>query len=100
MRGFYRMSRGWMKNEVFKREQYTEREAWVWLIEEAAFRPRTKRVGPYVVQLKRGQVATTLRFMAKAWGWKKDRARRFLKRLVDDSMLRCSWGENATPYTL
>ncbi len=91
------MVRGWMKHEVFKDEPYSEREAWIWLIEEAAFRPRTKRIGAHVVQLERGQTATTLRFLAAAWGWKKDRVRRFLKRLTGDAMLRCSCGDNATP---
>ena len=100
MKGFYRMARGWMKNEVFKRERYTEREAWIWLIEEAAFRPRTKRIGAYVAQLDRGQIATSLRFLATAWGWKKDRVRRFLTRLANDSMLSRKCAENATPYTL
>ena len=100
MKGFYRMARGWMKNEVFKRERHTEREAWIWLIEEAAFRPRTKRIGAYVAQLDRGQIATSLRFLATAWGWKKDRVRRFLTRLANDSMLSRKCAENATPYTL
>ena len=100
MRGFYRMARGWMKNEVFKHERYTERDAWIWLIEEAAFRPRTKRIGPYVVQIDRGQIATSLRFLATAWGWDKNRVQRFLTRLSNDSMLNCSCRENGTPYTL
>ena len=91
------MVRGWMKHEIFKDEPYSEREAWIWLIEEAAFRPRTKRIGAHAVQLERGQIATTLRFLAAAWGWQKDRVRRFLKRLTDDAMLRCSCGDNATP---
>ena len=100
MRGLYRMSRGWMQNGAFKHERYTEREAWIWLIEDAAFRPRTKRIGTYVVQLERGQIATSLRFLATAWGWKKDRVRRFLTRLANDSMLSRKCAENATPYTL
>lgn len=97
MNGYYRMARGWMNNPVFKPEPFTEREAWLWLIEEAAWRPRKKRVGTTLIALQRGQIAASLRFMATAWGWKKDRVRRFLKRLADDSMLISKCSKNATP---
>jgi hypothetical protein len=86
-RGSYRMARGWMDNPVFKREPYTEREAWLWLIEHAAFLPHSRKIGHNRIELKRGQVAASMRYLAAAWKWSEARVRRFLRRLKSDAMI-------------
>jgi hypothetical protein len=86
-RGSYRMARGWMDNPVFKREPYTEREAWLWLIEHAAFLPHSRKIGHNRIELKRGQVAASMRYLAAAWKWSEARVRRFLRRLKGDAMI-------------
>ena len=48
-------------------EPFKEREAWLWLIAECAFKPRRKRVNHVSVSLARGQLAHSTRFMARAW---------------------------------
>lgn len=87
MSGFYLMHRGWMDNPVFKDEPYTEREAWEWIISHAAYAPTVHRVGGALVSIGRGQIAVTLRDMAEAWKWSKDRAARFLKTLQKADMI-------------
>ncbi len=37
-KGWYALERGWMNSGVFKNEKFTEREAWVFLIEHAAWK--------------------------------------------------------------
>lgn len=86
-KGFYLMYRGWMDNPVFEREPFTECQAWLWLIEEAAYKPTQKRIGQYVVNLERGQVAVSYRFLSKTWGWHKSRIERFTKRLRIGTMI-------------
>jgi hypothetical protein len=81
MTGHYRMARGWMDHPVFANEPFTEREAWQWMIENAAFRARTFRIGKHVIPLDRGQLATTVRYLADAWQWSKSRVARFLDKL-------------------
>ena len=85
--GFYLMRRGWRDNPIFKSEPYTEREAWEWIIEEAAFKPVKKPIGGTVVSIERGQIAHSIRFMAKAWNWSKSRVARYLNRLADADMI-------------
>jgi len=71
--------------------------AWLWLLTEASWKPREKRVGKYVVNLGRGELCHSIRFMAEAWGWSKDRTARFLQRLEDnDSIVRRNRDSSAT----
>lgn len=86
---YYRMHRGWMDNPVLDAaEPYTKREAWEWLIANAVWKERQYAVGTSVITLKPGQLATSLRHLADAWKWTKDRARRFLQTLENANMIR------------
>ncbi|MGR0185519.1 hypothetical protein [Azospirillum aestuarii] len=87
MTGYYLMHRGWRDNPVFQDEPCSEREAWVWLIEEAAYQDRRQRVGKVIVSVKRGQLAVSTRFLAEAWQWSHSKARRFLERLEKEGMI-------------
>lgn len=86
-RGVFAVDRGIWDHGVFADEAFTEREAWVWMISEAAWRPRTRNVAGKIVALERGQVAASLRFMAEKWGWEKDAVARFLTRLKKHDMI-------------
>ncbi|CAO3358635.1 hypothetical protein [Azospirillum palustre] len=100
MSGFYLMHRGWRSNPVFKDEPCSEREAWLWLIEEAAYQQRRKRVGSTIVTVERGQIATSTRFIAEAWGWTHSKARRFLERLENEAMIGTATDTGVTVITL
>ena len=89
-RGVVAIDRGIFDHACFADEPFTEREAWQWLIMEAAWKKRTRRVGHAVVALERGQLAASLRFMAERWGWSKDKVARFLHRLGDHGMIETS----------
>lgn len=86
--GYYQMARGWMENDFFSQEPFTEREAWQWLIEQAAWRPSRAKVKGTIVALERGQLSFAVRFMAEKWQWSKSRVDRFLKRLVAENMVK------------
>jgi hypothetical protein len=86
-RGVFALDRGWFEHPTFKREPFTEREAWAWLISEAAYKHHWCRVGSVSVEVARGQVAHSLRFMANKWKWAEPRVRRFLGRLKSDAMI-------------
>ncbi len=96
--GYYKMYRGWMDSSDFKRVSekapLCERAAWIWLIERAAWKPRKCQVGGTEIQLQRSQLIASFRYLARAWGWDKERVRRFLKvRRERDDIRR----ENTTP---
>jgi hypothetical protein len=70
-RGVFALDRGWFNHPAFADEPFTEREAWAWLIAEAAWKPRRRRIGARIVELDRGQLAGSMRFLAKRWKWSK-----------------------------
>lgn len=100
MSGTVNISRDIWDHEAFAREDFTEREAWMWIICEASWKPRKKRVGNAIFELQRGQLATSIRFMGDAWGWSKSRVDRFLKRLSDLEMICAESGTAATIITV
>ena len=79
--GNFSVSRSIWTSDLFAKEPFTEREAWIWMISSAAWRDQTVRVGKHIVRLERGQLCYSTRFMAEAFGWHHSRLRRFLDRL-------------------
>lgn len=100
MSDFYVMQRGWKNNPIFADEPYTEREAFEYLIEHAAWKPRIYRVGAKAYKLKRGQLTASLRFLADAWKWNKNKVDRFLSILADGDMIGTENGTGQTVITI
>lgn len=98
--GVFAVARNIFEHDVFEPEPFTEREAWIWLIREAAWKPRRVRVGKKLCDLERGQLATSMRFMAGRWQWAEARVRRFLKKLKSDAMIEVVSDALATQITI
>tara|TARA_R110002051_G_scaffold325869_1_gene432649 strand:+ start:4804 stop:5625 length:822 start_codon:yes stop_codon:yes gene_type:complete len=98
--GTVNISRGLFSSEAFRHEVFTEREAWVWLVMEASWKDRTVRAGDYVATTKRGQLAASVRFMAKAWDWTPAKAQRYLKRLEKLKMIRVETDTGVSVVTI
>lgn len=99
-RGFFAVDRGVWDHHIFADEPFSEREAFLWLVGEAAFKPRRARVGNVVLELERGDVAHSLRFMAAKWKWSEPRVRRYLARLKKDEMICLKSDAGATQLTI
>ena len=82
----FKVARGVFDHPVFDGEPFTRREAWLWLIAEAQWKPTRKRAGRLLLNLERGQLAHSVRFMAMAWKWAPARVHRFLQRLQAEAM--------------
>ena len=87
MRGLYTISRAVFEHPAFKSEPFTEREAWVWLIGEAQWKSNRKRINGQIVELERGQLSHSIRFLSIRWAWSISRVNRFLKRLKTETMI-------------
>lgn len=86
-RGVFAVSRGFLYNEQFKDEVFTEREAFLWMISSAAWRERTCDGQRGAIQLQRGEFYASIRFMAVAWQWDKAKVARYIKKLILKEML-------------
>lgn len=100
MSGTVNIARDIWHDTAFKDQPFTEREAFVWLIMEASYKAREKRVGNVCVNLSRGQLASSIRFMAEAWDWQKSTVDRFLKRLQSRDMIGTDSGSGLSVITI
>ncbi|NEU13569.1 hypothetical protein G3T14_15725 [Methylobacterium sp. BTF04] len=99
-RGVFAVDRGIFTNAGFANEPFTEREAFLWLVAEAAWKERRVRSGATTVTLGRGQICHSVRFMADAWQWSKSRVDRFLVRLESRGSIARENGTLQTVLTL
>lgn len=101
MSGYFAVDRGIFENGFFAAEPFSEREAWLWLIAEAAWKEKRVRRGSTTLDLARGELAHALDFMRKAWKWKtKSRVSRFLKRLESGEKITLKTGRDTTRITI
>jgi len=92
---YFAVARGIGKHPLFThgRRPLSRREAWEWLIEWAAYKPRGHRHYLGVTDLQRGQLCTTIRELAGAWNWESAkgplvrRVHTFLRRLEREGMI-------------
>lgn len=85
--GTFNVARSVWDHPAFRASEFSEREAFIWLISEAAWKPRRHRAGGHVVDLERGQLCHSVRFMAAAWKWTPARVFRFLSKMREEGMI-------------
>ena len=94
------IDRGVFEHPVFPDEPFSAREAWLWLVCAAVKRPRRRRVGHAAIDLARGQLAYSHRFLAKRWSWSVAKVQRYLSRLVTESMIESVTESGVTRITI
>lgn len=99
-RGVFAVDRGVWDHPIFAPEPFTEREAWMWMCGNAAWKDTKTRAGRTWTEVKRGQLVYALRFLAQKWRWSEPRVRRFLSRLRFDAMVSVQPTRDATIITI
>ena len=88
MSGWISISRGIFSHDFFPREPFSEREAFIWMIANAAWKDTRHRIGTEMVDVPRGSFFCTLRGLQSAWMWRSDtKVRTFLKRTQAERMI-------------
>jgi len=85
--GVFGVARTIWNHPMFAGEPFSKREAWLWLVSSAVWKPTKIEIGEIEVHLERGQMAHSERFIAKKWGWPKTNVRRFLRLLESAAMI-------------
>jgi hypothetical protein len=83
----YQMQRGWLDNPALQGGPFDRRSAWAWLIEKANWKPGPYPAGGCTIEVERGQLCHSYRFIATAWGWSVASVQRFINRLQTDTMV-------------
>lgn len=87
MTGFFSVHRSIWESDHFSKEPFTEREAFMWMVSEAAWKATKTRIQGRRIELQRGQFSHAIRYMAEAWGWHRSRVDRFLRRLKTETVI-------------
>ena len=82
MRGWYLLHRGWMNSQDFRPEPFTDREAYLWSIEQAAFQDHRQWFNGSQYQVERGEFVTSFNTMMSSLQWSEKRVRNFIKRMI------------------
>lgn len=98
--GRFMVGRSIWTHPAFKDEPFTEREAFLWMVGKASWKPRSVRVGNYVAETERGQLAASVRFMADVWKWPKSRVGRYLERLKNRDTVKTENGTGVLVITI
>lgn len=85
MTGYVKLWRGWRDNPVLRDPERAL--AWLWLIENAAWKPGRVWIKGQSVDLDRGELSFSVRFLADQWGWSKSAVDRFLAVLRNEGMI-------------
>jgi hypothetical protein len=100
-RGVFAVDRGvWAHYLLASKDPFSRREAWLWLVSEAAWKPHRRRLAGRLVELRRAQLAASLRFIAEKWSWSEPRVRRFLKLLQNEGMIEVAADAGVTVITI
>lgn len=74
-------------HELFEGEVFSRRDAWLWLIANAAWKDRRVNHKGKMIDLKRGQALAGRAFLAETWGWGEKQVRNFLEQLSAENMI-------------
>jgi len=102
MSGWIVLARGWRDDEVFDEcGPLSEREAWVWLLEKAAWKKCHRRNAKGErITVERGQFHTSLRNLSTAFGWSKNKVARYLDKLADYGLIGTVAGQSGCMITI
>ena len=99
-RGYIKLYRSLFRHEFFRPAAFSEREAFTWMIAEAAWKPRQRRFGQFFVDLERGELAASLRFLAETWDWSVGAVRGYLGRCEKEQMISTRSDKGVTVVTI
>ncbi len=83
-----RVSADYFEHELFAGEEFSRRDAWLWLIANAAWKKRRVNHKGKMLDLERGQLLGGRAFLAEKWGWSEKAVRNYLQLLVSENMIR------------
>lgn len=79
MAGWIKLYRQIQESEIWETIQpFDIRSAWIDLLLLASHEDRTMIIGDQIVEVKRGQYVTSIRFLSQRWCWSKDRVSKCL----------------------
>ena len=96
--GFVKLYRGWQDNPALTTAE--RKVAWIWLIENAAWKDTVHNVMGRTAPILRGQICVSRAQLASAWNWSGSAVERFLTRLETEQMIGRETGQGKSIITI
>lgn len=84
---YFKIDRGLMSHWLWDDKPFARGQAWIDLIGLAYHKDHKTMINGEPIEVHRGEVRTSISFLAKRWGWSRDKVRRFLNILSTDGMI-------------
>lgn len=88
------------EHPLFDGEEFSRRDAWLWLVANAAWKDHRVRIGNAMVDIKRAQVVAARSHLAKEWRWGEKKVRLFLDLLASEGMIERGQKEGRLPIVI
>ena len=88
MSGYTKTHRKIFKHPLFASQKFCRGFAWEWLLANAVHSPLKIEVKGKIIELQRGQLSYSIRYLAEAWNWDKAAVSRFIARLKTETMIK------------
>lgn len=80
---FVPVARKFFHGDLWKEgREFSRAEAWLYMIASASYAPEAKLIEGRCVNLRRGELAASQRYLAQKWTWSKSKVARFLENLT------------------
>lgn len=87
-KGFIKLNRGFFDNFLWNEaREYSKAEAWIDLIQSARFEASTEIINGKVIELQKGEIPASRRFLELRWNWGSSKVSNFLKMLAQSGMI-------------
>lgn len=84
---WFRVAADYFDHELFTDDPFSKRDAWLWLIANAAWKARRVNHKGKMIDLARGQLIGGRSHLAEKWGWSEKAVRNYLQLLVSENMI-------------
>jgi len=99
--GYLKLARRTFSHYLWEEKRTLSKfEAWIDLLQLAAFLPTRRIIRGQVIEIGRGEVIASLRYLGERWNWKKDKVASFLGLIEQDQMVRRSTRHKETVVTI
>ena len=99
--GYIKLYRKIWENEYLNAgERFTRVSAWIWILTHANYKDGSFMKSGQLVHLKRGQLFTSIRYLALAWRWDPKTVIRFLGYMETEKMITVTGMQRGTLITV
>ena len=100
-KGYIKLHRKVWENPIFSSgERFDRRSAWIYMLTHANYRDGSFMKNGRIYHLQRGQLFTSIRYLAQIWGWDRKTVMRFLRDTETEKMITQTGTQNGTLITI